>query len=101
MPRYIKNTLVAAALETTYGQDATPTGAANAILISDASVTPLDAQNIDRILNHGKTVRIVEGNDVGNISVNEQLSRQQPDDLIRRHPAVCAADPQVARPLLL
>lgn len=53
MPRYIKNTLVAMALEATYGQDATPTGASGAILISDASVTPLDAQNIDRDLIRG------------------------------------------------
>lgn len=53
MARYIKNTLVAAAIEATTGTDALPTGAANAVLISDASITPLDAQNIDRSLIRG------------------------------------------------
>lgn len=53
MSRYIKNTLVTAAIEATIGTDAAPTGAANAILISDASITPLDAQNIDRSLIRG------------------------------------------------
>jgi hypothetical protein len=48
--RYIKNTLVAAKLETTPGVDAGPTGAANAILATELSITPLDAQNIDRKL---------------------------------------------------
>lgn len=51
--RYIKNTMVAAAIQTAFGQDAAPTGAANAILISDATITPLDAQNIDRSLIRG------------------------------------------------
>lgn len=51
--RYIKNALVAAKIETTTGTDAVPTGAANAILVSDASITPLDAQNIDRNLIRG------------------------------------------------
>lgn len=51
--RYTKNTLVAAKIETTTGNDAAPTGTANAILISDATLTPLDAQNIDRSLIRG------------------------------------------------
>lgn len=53
MPRYVKNTLVAAKIEAVYGTDAAPTGAANAILISDQTITPLDAQNIDRDLVRG------------------------------------------------
>lgn len=53
MSRYIKNTLIAAKLETIYGTDAIPTGAANAVLISDQDITPLDAQNIDRNLTRG------------------------------------------------
>jgi len=53
MSRYIKNMLVLAALEATTGQDALPTGAANAILVSEATITPLDAQNIDRSLIRG------------------------------------------------
>lgn len=53
MSRYTRNTLIAAAIEATVGTDAAPTGAANAILISDQSITPLDAQNIDRSLIRG------------------------------------------------
>jgi hypothetical protein len=53
MSRYIKNTLIAAAVQSALGTDAAPTGAANAILVSDMSLTPLDAQNIDRALVRG------------------------------------------------
>ena len=35
--------------------------------------------------------------DVGDVAVHEQLARQQVDQLVRRHPAVGAADPQVLR----
>lgn len=51
--RYIKNLLVLAAVETTPGVEVVPTGAANAILTSEATITPLDAQNIDRGLMRG------------------------------------------------
>jgi hypothetical protein len=53
MPRYTKNTLITAKPEATYGVDSVPTGALNAILISDQTITPLDAQNIDRDLVRG------------------------------------------------
>jgi len=53
MPRRIKNTIVTAKVETTAGTDAVPTGAANAVLISDATITPLDAASIDRALMRG------------------------------------------------
>lgn len=46
--RKIKNTVITAALEATYGVDAAPTGADNALLISEMTITPLDAQNIAR-----------------------------------------------------
>lgn len=48
MTRYIRNTVILAKPETTPGTDATPTGAANALLVSDMSITPLDAKNVDR-----------------------------------------------------
>lgn len=48
MPRKIKNSVVTAKVQTTAGVDAAPTGAANAILIKDVSITALDAQNIPR-----------------------------------------------------
>lgn len=53
MPRSIKNTIVTAKVETTTGVDAAPTGAANAVLVSDVSITPLDAQAIGRNLIRG------------------------------------------------
>lgn len=48
MPRYIKQTLILAKVETTSGTDAVPTGAADALLISDMSINPLEATNVDR-----------------------------------------------------
>ncbi len=48
--RYLRNTAILAKIESTYGTDATPTEAANAILISNASITPLAAQNVSRDL---------------------------------------------------
>lgn len=48
MPRYIRNTVVLAKVETTAGTDAVPTGAADAVLVSNMSITPLDAKMIDR-----------------------------------------------------
>ena len=50
MPRYIRNTVLAAKIETTYGTDSTPTVGANALLISDVTITPLNAQNVPRNL---------------------------------------------------
>ena len=37
---------------------------------------------------------------VGDVAVDEELPRLQADDLVGRHPAVGASDPQVARGLL-
>lgn len=53
MPRYIRNTVVAAKVQSAAGADAAPTGADNAILVSDVTITPLDAKNIDRNLIRG------------------------------------------------
>lgn len=50
MPRYSRNSVVLAKVETTYGTDAAPTGAANAILVSNLNVNPLNASNVDRDL---------------------------------------------------
>lgn len=50
MPRYIRNTAILAKIEVTAGTDAVPTGAANAVLVSELSITPLEAQNVDRAL---------------------------------------------------
>lgn len=53
MPRYIRNTVILAKVETTAGTDAIPTGVADAVLVSDMSITPLDANNVDRNLVRG------------------------------------------------
>lgn len=48
MPRYIKQTVILAKVETTSGVDAVPTGGADAVLVSDVSINPLEATNVDR-----------------------------------------------------
>lgn len=50
MPRYSRNSVVLAKTEVTYGVDPTPTGAANAVLVSNLSVNPLNANNVSRDL---------------------------------------------------
>lgn len=53
MTRYIRNSAITAKIEPTPGVDAAPVGASNAVLVSDMSITPLDAKNIDRKLLRG------------------------------------------------
>lgn len=53
MSRNTRRTVILAKVETTSGTDATPTGADNAILISNQSITPLEAQNVDRAVVRG------------------------------------------------
>jgi hypothetical protein len=48
--RLIRKTAILLEIETTYGTDPTPTGAANAMLVSNVSINPLNAQNVDRDL---------------------------------------------------
>lgn len=48
MARYVRNTAVLAKVETSYGTDATPTGGSNAMLVSNLSINPLNAGNVDR-----------------------------------------------------
>lgn len=50
MPRYIRNTAILAKIEVTEGVDSIPTGAANALLVSDVTINPLNASNVDRAL---------------------------------------------------
>lgn len=50
MPRYSRNSAILAKIETTYGTDASPTGAANALLVSNLSINPLNANNVSRDL---------------------------------------------------
>lgn len=48
--RYYNKLAALAKVETTYGTDAVPTGAANAILLSDVTVTPIAADKVARDL---------------------------------------------------
>lgn len=48
--RYIRNTAILAKLETTYGTDAAPAEATDALLVSNVSINPLNAQNVSRDL---------------------------------------------------
>lgn len=48
--RYARNAAILAKIESAYGTDPTPTGAANALLVSDLSITPLSASNVARDL---------------------------------------------------
>lgn len=50
MGRLIRKTAILAKIETTYGTDAVPTGAANALVVSNLSINPLNAQNVDRAI---------------------------------------------------
>lgn len=46
--RLMRKTVILAKLEATYGADAAPTGAANALVVSNVSINPLNAEYIKR-----------------------------------------------------
>lgn len=48
MGRYARNSAILAKIEVTEGTDPVPTGSANALLVSEITVNPLNAQNVDR-----------------------------------------------------
>lgn len=50
MARYVRNSVILAKTEVTYGTDPTPTGAANAVLVSNLNINPLNANNVGRDL---------------------------------------------------
>lgn len=50
MARFIRNAAILAKIETTYGQDITPAGATDALLISNMSIEQLNANNVSRDL---------------------------------------------------
>lgn len=47
-PIFVNQTVILAKVETTKGTDAVPTGAANAILVSDVTFTPLEGDEVER-----------------------------------------------------
>ena len=54
-----------------------------------------DAELLDRELDDRHRVRIGRQDDVCNVAVHEHFTRREADDLVRRDPAVGAADPEV------
>lgn len=50
MSRNVRNTAILAKIETTYGTDAVPEGAEDALLISNQTINVLNAQNVDRAI---------------------------------------------------
>lgn len=48
--RYTRNAIILAKIESAYATDPTPTGAANAILVSNLTINPLNANNVNRDL---------------------------------------------------
>jgi len=50
MPRYWNKKVLLAKTETTYGTDAAPTGAANAILATNVTLSPMEGQDVARAL---------------------------------------------------
>lgn len=50
MARYWKRKAILAKIETTYGVDAVPTGALNAIMAIDVKLSPMEGQDLDRQL---------------------------------------------------
>ena len=72
--------------------------AAAAVMADDDDV--LDLQDVDCVLEHREAVEVGVDDDIRDVPVNEQLARREVDDLVRRHAAVGASDPQIARRLL-
>lgn len=48
MPKFLRKMAILAKVETSAGTDAVPTGAANAILVGDVQLTPMDGDSVER-----------------------------------------------------
>ena len=69
-----------------------------AIMAADDDVTHLE--DVDRELHDGKAVEIRVDNDVRDVSMDEQFTGEEADDLVGRDAAVRATDPEVTWALL-
>src|SRR6185437_9217079 len=72
--------------------------AAAAVVATDDDV--LDAQYFHGELHHRQAVEIAVNDDIGDVAVYEELARREVHDLVGRHAAVGASDPEVAGSLL-
>src|SRR5262245_17405420 len=59
-----------------------------------------NTQHIDSILNHRKTIRIIQRDNIRNIAVNKKFARQESNDFVRRNATISTTDPQILRRLL-
>ena len=73
--------------------------AAAAVMAADDDV--LHPEHGHRVLDDGEAVEIGVDDEVRHVAVDEELAGQEIDDLVGRHAAVRAADPQIFRRLLL
>jgi hypothetical protein len=71
---------------------------AAAVVTAHDDVT--DLQHVDRKLNDRQAVQVAVHDHVRDVAMNEDFPGQQAEDLIGRHAAVGAPDPQVPRRLL-
>ena len=72
--------------------------AAASIVSANNDVTHL--QDIDRKLHDRQTVEVGVHDEIGDVAVDKQFSGREADDLIGRHPAVGAANPEIGGRLL-
>ena len=70
-----------------------------AIVAADDDVAHL--QHVDGELDRREAIQIRVHHHVGDVAMDEHLAGRQADDLVRRHAAIGAADPEVLRRLLL
>src|SRR5688572_11753521 len=83
----------------------TDTGTAHRRLHAAAAVMAdhddvLHLEDVHGELHHRETVEIRVHHHVGDVAVDEDVARQQPHDLVGRHPAVRATYPQIGGRLL-
>ncbi len=72
--------------------------AAASVVADDHDV--LHLQDVDGELQDGQVVGILRRREIGDVAVDEQLAGIEIDDLVRRHAAVGAADPEIFGRLL-
>ena len=72
--------------------------AAAAVVADDDDV--LDLEDVDRELHDRQAIEVGVHHHVGDVAMDEDVARQQADDLVGRHAAVGAADPQIVGRLL-
>ena len=58
------------------------------------------SQHLNRVLQDGMDVGIKRRHDIGDVAVYEQFPWTEANDLVGRHAAIGAADPQIVRRLL-